>query len=348
MASTKAVQVFVRAGGSQIAYGQARVDKPKLWDLPHPNLYVAVTTVEQGHRPVDRCETVFGIRTIQFTADNGFLLNGQRVQLQGVCDHHDLGALGSALNDRALQRQLEILQGMGCNAIRTSHNPPAPELLALCDRMGILVMDEAFDMWKVPKKPNGYSLLFDDWHDRDMRALVRRDRNHPSVILWSIGNEIPEQGRPQGPAMAAELSGAVRAEDYTRPTTDATSDTRAGYNGWQQAIDVFGYNYKPGEYGKFRVANPTIPLFGSETASTISSRGFFVFPVVEDKAGGRADFQVSDLRTVRAGVGDDAGHRVQGPGPVSVHRRGVRLDGVRLPRRTDAVQQGHDESAELP
>ena len=292
--SAKAVRRFVGAGVSEDAYGEARVEKPRRWDLQHPNLYVAVTTLEQDRQAVDRCETVFGIRTTQFTPDHGFLLNGQRVPIQGVCDHHDLGALGAALNDRALQRQLEILQGMGCNAIRTSHNPPAPELLALCDRMGILVMDEAFDMWKVPKKPNGYSRLFDEWHDRDLRALVRRDRNHPSVILWSIGNEIPEQGLPQGPAMAAELSGAVHAEDYTRPTTDATSDTRGGYNGWQRAIDVFGYNYKPGEYGKFRAANPTIPLFGSETASTISSRGFFVFPVVADKAGGRADFQVSD------------------------------------------------------
>ena len=294
VANTRLATAAVKAGGSQVAYTQVRVDHSNRWDLQHPRLYVVVTTVEQDDHPLDRCETVFGIRTIQFTPDNGFLLNGQRVQLQGVCDHHDLGALGAALNDRALERQLKILKGMGCNAIRTSHNPPAPELLTLCDRLGILVMDEAFDMWQIGKKPNGYNLLFDDWHDRDVRALVRRDRNHPSVILWSIGNEIPEQGRPQGPALAAELSGAVQAEDYTRPTTAATSDTGAGYNGWQQATGVFGYNYKPQEYGKFRAANPTIPLFGSETASTISSRGFFVFPAVEDKGGGRADFQVSD------------------------------------------------------
>ena len=298
VASGKAAHVSVKAGASQIAYEQATILNPKRWDTSRPNLYVAVTTITQDQKPVDRCETPFGVRTILFTADNGFLLNGKRVFLQGVCDHHDLGALGSALNDRALQRQLEILQGMGCNAIRTSHNPPAPELLALCDRLGILVMDEAFDMWAIPKKPNGYSLLFNDWHDRDLRALVRRDRNHPSVILWSIGNEIPEQSRPQGPAMAAELSGAVRAEDYSRPTTYACSDTRGGYNGYQKSVDVFGFNYRPAEYVRFRAANPTIPIFGSETASTVSSRGEYFFPPTGQGSSSMWDFQVTsyDLR----------------------------------------------------
>ena len=301
VASGKAAHVTVRAGGSQIAYEQAMVDKPRRWDVSSPNLYVAVTTVEQDHRPVDRCETTFGIRTILFTTDNGFLLNGKRVQLQGVCDHHDLGALGNALNDRALQRQLEILRGMGCNAIRTSHNPPAPELLAFCDRLGILVMDESFDMWEIPKKHNGYSLLFDDWHDRDQRMLVRRDRNHPSVILWSVGNEIPEQGRPQGPAMAAELSGDVRMEDYSRPTTYACSDTKGGYDGYEKAVDVFGYNYRPDEYGKFRAANPTIPIFGSETASTVSSRGEYFFPPTGPGSNTSQNLQVTsyDLRGTR-------------------------------------------------
>lgn len=294
VASSKRVKATIKAAGSQLAYGQAIVPHPKRWDLQQRNLYVAVTTVEQGQKPVDRCETTFGIRTILFTPDNGFLLNGKRVPIQGVCDHHDLGALGAALNDRALQRQLEILQSMGCNAIRTSHNPPAPELLALADRMGFLVMDEAFDCWDIPKKKNGYNILFDDWHDRDMRALVRRDRNHPSVILWSIGNEIPEQRSLAGPAMAAELSGAVRMEDYTRPTTSACNEVASGYNGFEKAVDVFGYNYKPGEYGKFRATNPHIPIFGSETASTVSSRGFFTFPADGDSHHALADFQISD------------------------------------------------------
>jgi beta-galactosidase len=294
VSTAQPAQLKINAGASGIASSQATVDHPKLWDLQHPTRYMAVTTLEQGGKPIDRVATRFGIRTTLFTADNGFLLNGQRVRLQGVCDHADLGALGSAINDRALERQVEILKSMGCNAIRTSHNPPAPELLELCDRLGMLVMDEAFDCWKEAKKPNGYNLLFDDWHDRDMRALVRRDRNHPSVILWSIGNEIPEQDSPQGPAMAAQLSGDVHQEDPSRPTTFACSSTAAGYNGYQKGVDVFGYNYRPGEYPKFRAANPSIPIFGSETASCISSRGFYVFPVVNETSGGKADFQVSD------------------------------------------------------
>ncbi len=294
VASAREIKTHLKAGGSQLAYAQAKVDHPKRWDLRQPNLYVAVTTVEQDHQPVDRCESTFGIRTILFTPDHGFLLNGKRVPIQGVCDHHDLGALGAALNDRALQRQLELLQGMGCNAIRTTHNPPAPELLALADRVGILIMDESFDCWKIPKKKNDYNLLFDDWHERDQRALVRRDRNHPSVILWSVGNEIPEQRSLAGPSMAAELSGLVRLEDYTRPTTSACDQITSGYNGFQKGLDVFGYNYKPQEYGKFRTANPYMPIFGSETASTVSTRGFFLFPVEPGKEGGMADMQVSD------------------------------------------------------
>src|SRR6185369_623306 len=152
------------------------------------------------------------IRSIKFTADKGFLLNGQHVPLNGVCDHHDLGALGSAINFRALQRQLEILKEMGCNAIRTSHNPPAPELLDLCDRMGFVVMDEAFDCWARQKKKNDYHLLFPDWHDADMRALIRRDRNHPCVVLWSIGNEINEQGDPAGHHWGTELTAIAHEE----------------------------------------------------------------------------------------------------------------------------------------
>lgn len=286
-------EIRLAAGGSAEAAQTIIVRKPKLWNLEHPNRYVAVTTISQGDKVLDVYETPFGIRTIQFTADNGFLLNGQRVPINGVCDHADLGALGTAINTRALQRQLEILRGMGCNAIRTSHNPPAPELLDLCDRMGFLVMDEAFDCWKMHKKPNDYSRLFPDWHDADVRAYVRRDRNHPCVMLWSIGNEIPEQAHPNQFYIAEDLAAAVRHEDATRPITAACNHTEAGYNGFQKIVEVFGYNYKPFEYGKFRAANPTIPLFGSETASTISSRGEYFFPVSNDKAGGKADFQVS-------------------------------------------------------
>ena len=293
VASLDHASVTIAAGASGSLLLTNSVRHPKLWTLAAPNRYVAVTTLTQDGKLVDRCETPFGIRTFQFTADNGFLLNGQRVALNGVCDHHDLGALGSAINTRALQRQIEILQEMGCNAIRTSHNPPAPELLDLCDRMGMVVMDEAFDCWLRPKKKNDYHLLFADWHEADVRSLVRRDRNHPCVILWSIGNEIPEQGSTNGIRIAGELAGFVRSEDATRPVTSACNNTRAGYNGFQKELDVFGYNYKPAEYGKFRDANPNEPIFGSETASCISSRGEYFFPVSTNKSQGRANFQVS-------------------------------------------------------
>ena len=269
------------------------VNRPRLWDLRNPRRYVAVTTVEQSGKIVDRGETPFGIRTIRFDPDRGFLLNGERVRINGVCDHHDLGALGTAINTRALERQLQLLQEMGCNAIRTSHNPPAPELLELCDRMGMVVMDEAFDCWRRGKRPNDYHLLFDDWYEKDLRALVRRDRNHPCVILWSIGNEIREQWEPDGWRFAAHLAGIVREEDRTRFVISACNNVESGYNGFQAALDVFGFNYKPNEYGRFHAWHPTQPVLGSETASCISSRGEYFFPVSENKADGRADFQVS-------------------------------------------------------
>jgi beta-galactosidase len=270
-----------------------RVANPKLWGLQKPNLYTAVTTVEQNVKILDVYETVFGIRTIRFDVDKGFLLNGARVRLNGVCDHHDLGPLGSAVNTRALERQIEILKEMGVNAIRTSHNPPAPELLELCDRMGIVVMDEAFDAWHRAKKKNDYHLLFDDWHEKDLRAQIRRDRNHPSVILWSTGNEIGEQRNAEGHQISAALTRIVHEEDPTRAATAAANYTEAGHNSFQKTVDVFGYNYKPTEYGKFRQSNPTIPLFASETASAVSSRGEYFFPVSDDKSQGRANFHVS-------------------------------------------------------
>jgi beta-galactosidase len=272
---------------------------PKLWSPESPQLYLAVTTVTRDGKPVDVYETPFGIRTIKFTADDGFHLNGKRVQLKGVCNHHDLGALGAAFNTRAAERQLAILKEMGVNALRTSHNMPAPELMDLCDRMGILVMDETFDCWKKGKKWNDYGTLWDDWHEKDLRALIRRDANHPSVILWSVGNEVREQGDAvKGPEFAAHLESIVHSEDPTRPSVLGSSDSKASYNGVQKGIDVMGQNYELGGYGKFRAQNPNIPLLGSETASTISSRGEYFFttnclPVSEDKAQGRSDFQMS-------------------------------------------------------
>lgn len=285
--------VAVAAGHQALGTLAINVAKPKRWSLAAPQRYTAVTTVTQGGKVIDSTETPFGIRTIAFTADRGFLLNGERVKIQGVCDHHDLGALGAVVNVRGLERQLEILQRMGCNAIRTSHNPPAPELLELCDRMGFLVMDEAFDCWRTGKNSQDYHIAFDDWHEKDLRAMVRRDRNHPCVVLWSIGNEIPEQGEPEGWKLAARLAGIVREEDRSRPIGGAFNNLQSGYNGFQTAVDVFGYNYKASEYGKFHERNPTVPLLGSETSSCVSSRGEYFFPVSDDKAAGRADMQVS-------------------------------------------------------
>jgi beta-galactosidase len=287
--------VTVPAGTSATNQSEIRVTNPKLWSLEQPNLYVAVTTLTQNSNVVDKVENNFGIRTIEFTATAGFLLNGKRVPINGVCDHHDLGALGSAINVSALERQVRILKDFGCNAIRTSHNMPAPELLDVCDRLGMLVMDESFDCWEGRKTQNDYHLLFDAWHERDWRAELRRDRNHPSIILWSIGNEVGEQTRPAQFWIPAELTAIAHQEDPTRPTTSANNQLNAGYNGFLTNEDVFGYNYKPTEYGRFRTANPAKPIYGSETASCISSRGEYSFPVTTNKAGGlmQSIFQMS-------------------------------------------------------
>jgi beta-galactosidase len=308
VAETEASKVYLNAGARGTGTANARVSAPRLWSPRSPSLYAAVTSVEQNGKTVDSYETVFGIRTVKFDAARGLLVNGELVEIKGVCNHHDLGALGAAFNRRALERQLEILKEMGVNAIRTSHNPPAPELLELADRMGLLVMDEAFDAWRRSKKKNDYHLLFDDWHEKDLRAQVRRDRNHPSVILWSTGNEIGEQGNAEGHKLSEQLSRIVRDEDPTRPVTAGANNLGAGYNGFQKTVDVFGYNYKPQEYGKFHVANPLIPLFASETASTVSSRGEYFFPVEEEKDKGKSDFQVSsyDLYAPRWATTPDA------------------------------------------
>jgi len=267
---------------------------PKRWNLETPNLYYVLTSILQDGRVMDTCKTCFGIRTIEFGADFGFKLNGKRVRMNGVCMHHDLGPLGTAVNVRALERQIEILREMGCNAIRTSHNPPAPELLDLCDRMGMLVMVEAFDCWEKGKTRNGYNLLFPEWHEKDLRAVIRRDRNHPCVVMWSTGNEVREQKNRQGQEISRKLTAIVHEEDPTRPVTAGCNNPQAGWNGFQKTVDVFGYNYKPHLYGKFREINPNQPLYGSETASCISSRGEYFFPVSDDKSKGCGGyFQVS-------------------------------------------------------
>ncbi len=283
-------KVVARGNGADCSIN---VKSPKLWNLETPYLYTLKTTVKQGGKVVDVVETRFGIRAIQYTAE-GFFLNGEKVRMNGVCQHHDLGPLGSAINTRALERQIEILQEMGCNAIRTSHNPPAPELLDLCDRMGMLVQVEAFDCWEKGKAENDYARHFPEWHEKDLRTMIRRDRNHPSVVMWSIGNETREMKKKEDAPVSRMLADIARSEDATRPVTFGCNAPQAGFNGFQKTVDLFGYNYKPHLYEKFREENPDQPFYGSETASTVSSRGEYFFPVSDDKSKGSGGwFQVS-------------------------------------------------------
>ena len=328
----------IPAGKTSKLAATVEIPKPKLWSLENPQRYVVVTSVSRDGKIVDSVETPFGIRTIQFTADNGFLLNGKRVPLNGVCNHSDLGPLGSVINERGLERQIEILKEFGCNAIRTSHNPASPELLDLCDKMGMLVMDESFDCWESGKTRNDYHLLFDDWHERDWRAELRRDRNHPSIILWSIGNEVGEQGNRSKFWIPAELTSIAHEENPTRPTTSANSNVNAGFNGFATNEDVFGYNYKPGDYGRFHASSPNEPIFGSETASCISSRGEYFFPVTNAKGGGMANNQMSSYDLYAPGWATTPESEFTGQGQVSLCRRRICLDRVRLSRRADALR----------
>ena len=270
----------IAAARSQSARQTLNVANPQRWDIDHPYLYEAVTTIKEGDQILDRYITPFGIRTIEFDRDKGFVLNGRKVKLHGVCNHHDLGALGTAVNRRATERQLQIMKSMGVNAIRTSHNPPSPELLEYCDRLGLVVMDESFDMWRVAKVRNGYTKYFDKWAEMDMRDLLQRDRNHPSVIMWSIGNEIPEQNRPEGAQTAKFLTGIAHQEDPTRPTTSAFDNwSGAIKNGLADEVDVPGFNYKPEYYGQILKEHPKWVIYGSETASCVSSRGVYHLPL---------------------------------------------------------------------
>jgi beta-galactosidase len=248
-----------------------KVPKPKLWSLENPGLYRVESKVRTNGRTVDVSVTTFGIRTFEFTIDKGFFLNGKHVAIKGVCLHHDLGSLGAAVNKRAIERQLEIMKSMGCNAVRTSHNPPAPELLDLCDRMGFLVMDEAFDEWKQSKTMNGYGRFFDEWSERDLTDMIYRDRNHPSIILWSIGNEISEQGSIDAYAMSKRLTDICHKEGPTRPVTSAcNSPEEAVKSGFAKPLDVVGINYQLPVY---QTLHGKVTLIASETASAISTRG---------------------------------------------------------------------------
>ncbi|HXK08543.1 MAG TPA: beta-galactosidase GalB [Vicinamibacteria bacterium] len=268
------------AGATEAALVRITVPTPVRWDLDRPRLYRAVSTVLRGGEVLDRYVTPFGIRTIEYGPGMGFLLNGRRVPLRGVCDHHDLGALGTAVNRRAIERQLEILKGMGANAIRTSHNPPAPELLEAADRLGFLVMDEAFDMWNMKKVTNGHGKYFAEWGERDLRDMIRRDRNHPSVVMWSIGNEILEQASADGWKVAKRLTEICHEEDPTRPVTAGFNEPEnAIKNHLADQVDVPGFNYGVRQYASILAEHPGWTIVGSETASCVSSRGVYHLPI---------------------------------------------------------------------
>jgi beta-galactosidase len=293
------VRTEVPASRSTSIKTSGTLKHPRLWGPPpqQPNRYVAVTSILSAGKLIDRYETPFGIRSLRFDANNGLFVNGERVVIKGVNNHHDLGALGAAFNVRAAERQLEILRDMGANAIRMSHNPPAPELLELTDRMGFLVIDEIFDMWLSKKTPLDAHLIFPEWHEQDLRAMLRRDRNHPSIMLWSVGNEVGEQYTgEQGAMVAKELVSIVREEDDSRPTMTAMNYAKSDMP-LPATVDVITLNYQgegirdtpefegtdrirtPPQYPAFHARFPDKMILSSETASALSSRGVYLFPV---------------------------------------------------------------------
>ncbi|MDI9865655.1 beta-galactosidase GalB [Flectobacillus sp. DC10W] len=256
------------------------LQQPQLWTLDRPYLYQVKTEILQKNQVIDTQLSPLGIRTFKFDPATGFYLNGVPTKILGVCQHHDLGALGAAVNVRAMERQLEILKAMGCNGIRMSHNPPASELLDLCDRMGFIVMDEAFDMWKKKKSKKDYGQYFEEWHARDLEAMVKRDRNHPSIFIWSIGNEIREQFDSTGRTYAKELAGIVKKFDTTRPITSALTENEPDKNHIFQsgALDVLGFNYKHEAYTEFPKRFPNHSIIATETASALETRGQYDTP----------------------------------------------------------------------
>lgn len=256
------------------------VKAPALWSPDSPSLYEARTELMKGNEVKDEYETTFGIRSIEMRPNDGFYLNGERTVFKGVCNHHDLGPLGAAVNDAAIRRQLRILKDMGCNAIRTSHNMPAPELVKACDEMGLMVMAESFDEWRRPKVKNGYNLLFDEWAEKDLTNLVRHYRNNPSVVMWCIGNEVSEQWHPGDVKTAYYLQNICHRLDPTRPVTQGMDGPDAVLNNNFAAImDVAGFNYRPFKYKEAYDKLPQQIVLGTETASTVSSRGVYKFPV---------------------------------------------------------------------
>ena len=270
----------VAEGSCKSSEIQLEVPNPSLWSPEKPTLYTAETILSVNGKQVDSLSTRFGVRTLEFRPSEGFFLNGKLTKFRGVCNHHDLGPLGAAVNRSALRHQLEMLQDMGVNAVRTSHNMPAPELVELCDEMGIMLMVEAFDDWGYrPKSPNGYGSVFNEWYERDITNMVRHYRNNPSVVMWSIGNEVPSQWSPEGIKELTQLQNLVHELDSTRLVTCGMDQIRAVlHNGFAAALDIPSFNYKPQFYQQIYDKLPQKLLIGSESASTVSSRGAYHFP----------------------------------------------------------------------
>ena len=279
------------------------VENPELWSVDTPTLYTAESKIYLGEELKDEYSTRFGIRTIEIIPDKGLFINGVETKFKGVCNHHDLGPLGAAVNDAAIRRQVRIMKEMGCNAIRTSHNMPAPELVAACDEMGMMLMPETFDEWRTPKLANGYHLYFDEWAERDLVNLLHHYRNNPSVVMWCIGNEVPDQGdKIWGPKLSRMLQDICHREDPTRPVTNGMDQPdNVVYNNMAATMEVAGFNYRPFRYADNYLRLPQQIILGSETASTVSSRGVYKFPVERRSMAKYDDHQASSYDVEHCG-----------------------------------------------
>lgn len=274
------------------------VEKPQLWSPESPYLYQLVTRVYQDNQLIDEVTMPYGVRTVKVSKENGFQLNGVTRKIKGVCLHHDLGPLGAAENRAALIRQITTMKAMGCDAIRTAHNMPSTMMMNLCDSLGMMVMAESFDMWIYPKCKNGYARFFKEWSDRDITNLILNHRNHPAIVMWSIGNEIPEQGMKGGQEMAKHLQDLCHKLDPSRPVTQGMDRVdNALKTGFAQTMDVPGFNYRLHRYEPCIDKLPQGFLLGSETASTVSSRGVYKFPVVVSDHATYPDGQCSSYDT---------------------------------------------------
>jgi len=278
------------------------IDKPLLWDIGKPNLYKAVTKLYENGQLKDEVSTTFGVRTIELKPNDGLYLNGRKIKIQGVCMHHDLGALGAAVNESAIRRQIRTMQDMGANAIRTSHNMPAPEYVRAADELGMLLAVESFDEWAIAKVENGYHLYFKEWAEKDLTNLVKHYRNNPSVLMWFIGNEVEEQSAESGSQVAYYLQSIVQKLDPTRPVSngmDRPQDILR--NNMAATMQLAGFNYRPFKYREAYKKLPQRLFLGSETASTVSSRGVYKFPVVRKSMAKYDDMQSSSYDVEHCG-----------------------------------------------